>query len=537
MTPKTPDTKSSVVLLLVADPVVPLWQGELIRRIGDKGIDLSVASLDVCQLKFVTGWRDRVVEKALALVLDRRKVAYDAFQSIGIEAVYGKAIVPGLTQREQQQWPGRDIILNCVPCIDEVQLAQITNTTVWGVRFGDSSNIISPLAAAREVLDRAPMSYLKIVVAHPGEKELQVIYEAPCTTVGSSARANSSRLAWKAVECLPRMLVNENVEYVQAAGYSGQALQGCIRQSVLSLATALDIALRSLPVWLISRLGNKVNRALAKEQWILAIGFLLSPLQGAEKLKFIMPPKDRFWADPHLINYGGNVYVFFEELPYKTKKGLICCAPVYPDGSMGVVEPVLERDYHLSYPFIMEANGELYLIPETAENASIELYRCVQFPGKWEYVCDLMTGVTAYDTTLIHHQGLWWLFTTMTPVEGMSSWEQLHVFYAEKFPSDNWTPHPANPVVDDVRTARPAGKVFREGDTLFRPSQDSAGGYGAGVNIMEIKELNKNKYRESLAVKWSPDEYLKGARGMHTFNYVDGVVLLDFQVRRFFWQK
>jgi hypothetical protein len=41
---------------------------------------------------------------------------------------------------------------------------------------------------------------------------------------------------------------------------------------------------------------------------------------------------------------------------------------------------VLERPYHLSYPYVFFVGDDAFMLPETAANGAIELYRAVSFP-------------------------------------------------------------------------------------------------------------------------------------------------------------
>jgi len=187
---------------------------------------------------------------------------------------------------------------------------------------------------------------------------------------------------------------------------------------------------------------------------------------------------------------------------------------------------VIERDYHLSYPFVFEWQDQLYLIPESAENQTIELYRCKEFPFDWEYSHDLMENVLAYDTTLIEHDGIWWLFANMQQHAGASSWDELCLFYSDSPISTKWFPHPMNPVVSDVRYARPAGKVFSKNEKLFRPSQNSSHRYGYGLNICEIIEMSTTSYKEKVIRKVLPDWH-HSLRCVHTFSQTDDLVMID----------
>ena len=102
------------------------------------------------------------------------------------------------------------------------------------------------------------------------------------------------------------------------------------------------------------------------------------------KYKKIIPPKDRFWADPHIIRRNNKYYIFIEEFICAKDKAHISLIIMDDKGNYTEPVKVLERDYHISYPFLIEDNEELFMIPETRQNNTIELYKCVHFPLKWE---------------------------------------------------------------------------------------------------------------------------------------------------------
>ena len=96
----------------------------------------------------------------------------------------------------------------------------------------------------------------------------------------------------------------------------------------------------------------------------------------------LVPPRDRFWADPFPIDVGGRTYIFVEEYPYRTRKGHIAVIEIDERGQVSGHRKVLERDYHLSYPLVFPYRGTLYMIPETTANRTVELYRCMEFPHR-----------------------------------------------------------------------------------------------------------------------------------------------------------
>ena len=112
-------------------------------------------------------------------------------------------------------------------------------------------------------------------------------------------------------------------------------------------------------------------------------------------------PPNHFLADPFIFHKNGTHYCYVEDLDYATKKGKITVYQVNHDGFIAL-GTALEEDFHLSYPFIFEASGELFMCPETYQANEIRLYRCVDFPLKWELHKTLKTNVSAADTNIFH---------------------------------------------------------------------------------------------------------------------------------------
>ena len=166
------------------------------------------------------------------------------------------------------------------------------------------------------------------------------------------------------------------------------------------------------------------------------------------------------------------------------------------------------------------------MLPETGANRSIEVYKCTGFPDLWEFHATLMSGIHAVDATLFPFDQRWWMFVNMTENEGASSWDELHLFYADHPLSGNWTPHPQNPVISDVQRARPAGSLVTWNGQLFRPAQDCSGGYGSAIRLNRVTELTPEEYSESEVCCVRP-AWEKGWRGTHTFQRVGRLTMLD----------
>ena len=282
------------------------------------------------------------------------------------------------------------------------------------------------------------------------------------------------------------------------------------------------------------RLLRKLDKTLASmfyiDQWIImtARGMPYDSLQWS-KLTPLMPDKDRYWGDPFLIQRGGRYYVFVEEKLYAAGRGRIACLTLDPDGSLLTHQVVLEREYHLSYPFVFEYAGDLFMMPETAGNRTIELYRCTRFPDRWEPAAILMRDVYAVDATLVEHGDRYWMFVNLKEPGG-SSLNALHLFWAESPLDQSWTPHAHNPVVLDIGSARPAGKLFHENGGLIRPSQDSSHRYGGALRFNRVVELGENNYQEEPMAEFVPQG--GRIRATHTFNQAGELTVIDAVFRR-----
>jgi hypothetical protein len=262
------------------------------------------------------------------------------------------------------------------------------------------------------------------------------------------------------------------------------------------------------------------------EQWFLAytLGSTGPSIHAPRHLKFMKPPKDRFWADPFAVAKDGKYYIFIEEFVYETMKGHISVIEMDPDGNWEQPVKVLEKDYHLSYPFLFEWNNHLYMIPETKRNSTVELYRCVEFPASWEFDRVLIGNIQAVDTTLYEQNGMWWLFCSVGGKDFASN-DELHAFYAET-PFGPWTPHKRNPLKSDVRSSRPAWNLFRLNGSLYRPSQDCSVRMGGAIVMNEVTRLTPEEFHEETACRIEPT-WAKRICGTHTINTVDNLTMLD----------
>ena len=288
------------------------------------------------------------------------------------------------------------------------------------------------------------------------------------------------------------------------------------------------------PPSLLERLVRRFKKTLSAlffiDQWVIMTGRDLEydRLQWSA-FRPLIPEKDRYWADPFSVHKEDRYYVFVEEKMYATGLGRIVCLTLDPQGSLLSSQVVLERPYHLSYPFIFEFRGETYMLPETAANRTLELYQATRFPDQWQLAKTLMTNLYAVDATLLEYNHKWWLFVNIKE-EGASSLDALHLFYADDPLADQWLPHPRNPVVKDIRSARSAGRIFMREGKLIRPSQDSSRRYGYALKFNRILNLDELDYQEITETEFRP--HGRNILAIHTFNRAGELTVIDAVVRR-----
>jgi len=280
---------------------------------------------------------------------------------------------------------------------------------------------------------------------------------------------------------------------------------------------------------LVSWLFWKINNRFFFDQWQLLFSFE-NNLNFKDFIK-ITPPKDRFWADPFLVEYENKYYVFYEELIYSENIGHIACLEIDSFGNVSNFQTVLKRKYHLSYPFIIEHKKSFYMIPETGENNTIEIYESASFPNDWKLKKILIPNIVAYDTTILQHNSKYWLFANVRNPENNSTWDTLHLFYSESLFEDVWKPHTLNPIVSNISCARPAGNIYKKNNKIYRPAQNCSLHYGYAIEIMEITILDEYNYAEEKSNAILP-AWDKKVSSIHTINSLEGITIVDAKISR-----
>lgn len=268
------------------------------------------------------------------------------------------------------------------------------------------------------------------------------------------------------------------------------------------------------------------------ERWSLFLGkgeFMKANLK--ESKPFDMP-RDEFWADPFLFKHGNATHLFFENYSYRTKRGKISCGLLEGTKLVDIVD-VLDMDYHLSFPFIFEEDGQIFLIPESSENERLEVYRAVEFPTSWELYATAFEGERVADAFFYTDDNSQkWLFLNKQVASTSPMNSELYIYKVDSMKLKRVEPHENNPVIIDARVARNGGAIFSYDGLLYRPSQRNTDAiYGRALNINKIEKLSLKEYSEKTERIVRPNFDAK-LMAMHHLHELDGQFIFDAAYRR-----
>ncbi|MBI1199413.1 MAG: formyl transferase [Phenylobacterium sp.] len=236
-------------------------------------------------------------------------------------------------------------------------------------------------------------------------------------------------------------------------------------------------------------------------------------------------PNATFLADPFGVWRDGRLQLFVEAYDYRTRRGVIQWMEL--DGELRPSPPVtvLSEPWHLSYPQVFAAEGEMWMLPEAHRSGGLTLYRAADFPRIWEPAARLRLDTPAIDATPFRHGGLWWL--AYSP-DGPQRWKQgrLHLAFAEGLLGP-WRPHPGNPVRVDLASSRPGGTPFMLDGRLRLPVQDCTRTYGGAIRLLEILELTIDRFEARAGPPLRPPSAGPYRNGLHTLSGCGDVTLFD----------
>ncbi len=235
----------------------------------------------------------------------------------------------------------------------------------------------------------------------------------------------------------------------------------------------------------------------------------------------------RFTADPFGLWKDGLLHIFLEAYDYRTKRGEI--ELLILDESLSLVERgvVLREPWHLSYPFVFEADGEIWMLPEGYRSGHLTLYRATDFPRRWEPERRFVFPEAAIDATPVRAQDGWWMFYT-PPAPKPWRTSALKLARADHL-LGQWERCGDTPILINRGGARMGGTPVWMGDTLLLPTQDCRDTYGGAISIRTVTGAPGRGLRiEATGPRiTAPPGFHPFVEGLHTLSQAGPVTLID----------
>ncbi len=254
--------------------------------------------------------------------------------------------------------------------------------------------------------------------------------------------------------------------------------------------------------------------------WDVSRGKVIKQIICEPKV-FIREPKV-IEADPFLFVHNDILYLFYED---KTlfKPGVISMIYTKDLKKWSTPQVVLSESCHLSYPWIFENDGHVYMIPETSVMHEIRLYEAAnnsltEFKLIKILLKDNRTNLTIgySDSSIYKIDNIYYLMTTIN-----NGKDNILELYISDMLIGPYKVHSCSPIVVDNKLGRNAGGLFQIENNLYRVAQDCVNGYGNDVHLLKIDEISKTNYsehicKENILAKRMP--FYK--YGGHQFHYI-----------------
>jgi len=246
---------------------------------------------------------------------------------------------------------------------------------------------------------------------------------------------------------------------------------------------------------------QSTDQTRAKSAWSIGIYTGPSPFQLSAPVNVsnpVLTAEDvtdlnvNIVAHPFMVVKDSLYYMFFTAKNDAVKQGGIGLAESKNGMDWKYRQIVIDEPYDLSYPYVFKWQDNYFMIPEAHTETSLRLYRATDFPDKWTYERDLITGDHFISASVVRYNDMWWMFVARLGNE------TLRLFYSPDF-TGPWTEHPRSPVVEkNPDIARPGGRLLILDGILYRMGQDCYPTYGNQVFAYQITDISTTTYKEKV---------------------------------------
>ena len=233
-------------------------------------------------------------------------------------------------------------------------------------------------------------------------------------------------------------------------------------------------------------------------------------------------PFTHFMADPFALHFNDKLHIIYEDFKYNQGIGKIASMS-FDSGSFEAQSIVIDEEFHMSYPFLIRHQNNIYCIPETYQKKQVRLYKAENFPSTWKFEKVLIDNYSGIDSTVLKYKNVWYLFSTN---KDDGPHYNLNIHYSTSL-FGPWEVHPQNPVKTDIRSARPAGTFFTSQGELYRPSMDYSEKVEGRIILNKIKVLTTSEFEEEVHTEINPFSDTYFSDKVHTLCQAGPYTLID----------
>ncbi|HET9850877.1 MAG TPA: hypothetical protein VFP56_00060 [Candidatus Limnocylindrales bacterium] len=503
------------------------------RGAAEDGLSFAVAT----DAPVLERWQADVVEAlhARGFAIERWLHAGAAQPSPAAHAVALELIAPedvpaSLPQpaamRNGDQFPPVDVLLDLTRAGVEPGVRTHAGAT-WAFSFGREA-ASDPVSAAMRAIVRGPAPMPVALRAMPGG---DVLRSGVIRTTSGSLSTQLDRLLLEPATW-PAQVARERLV---ATGHLASPIPKGAAPAATPATPATEFPAIPMPLLRLGVAGREALTAAGSlvrhTEW--SVGHVRRPIEGwlddgsTPAVSWLPHRPGRYAADPFGIEVGDATHVLFEDFDQRRTRGVISAATIDAHGIWSEPEIVLDTRSHASYPYLVQTDGETWLIPETSDVAEVRLYRALELPHRWTLEARLLEQTHVSDATVVRHQGRWWMFGTS---RGRGVDEALRIWHAPAL-TGPWQPHELDPVKIDARSARPGGTPFVRDGVLYRPAQDCSIRYGGRLAINRVEVLDERRFAEAPIRFVEPIPAFPD--GLHTLSAAGSASLIDGNRTRF----
>lgn len=261
-------------------------------------------------------------------------------------------------------------------------------------------------------------------------------------------------------------------------------------------------------------------------------------------LRGLWKPKPLLYqADPFLFVKGDELFLFYE-LQHWDDPGYIVMIKTHDLHTWSEPTIVLKEPFHLSFPFVFEDRGSIYMIPESQEDDSVRLYRANNDLTSFTYVRTLLKKERSSDIIYSYNDSH--VFLKNDKYYLFTSYQKDWMYYQELYVADNllggdFVKHPQSPICVSNEFGRNGGSIIDYHGKLLRVTQDCHKDYGDNILLMEITRLDENHYEEHLFmhnVFPCNNIFVDGGHQLNIAQFRDKYIYAtDYKVNKWTWYQ